>query len=137
MSPALAITAVLVLHIVALLPLLWAAFRPAIFGAVGIGYAALLVGIATYQTGAPGGVALPPMEGISATTPTMTGGQCDEILSLLDQAGLFIDRRSPPRLIVRASRWAQLPQEGQDAVAACVRRTWPDDAPATQIETRP
>lgn len=134
MSPALAISAVLLLHAVLLLPLAWAAFRPAAFG---VGYAVFISGVAICQTGLFASASVPPMEGISATSPAMSGSQCAEILSLLGDSGTIIDRRDPPRVVVRQAHWNQLPQEAQDAVIACVRREWPGDAPATQVETRP
>ena len=136
MNPLPAILIVLGLNLLALAPLGLVAVRrrtPAWLVAV---YSVLLLGIGAYHLGFTQRIPIPQVDSASLSRGALSQAQCAEILSLLDQSGVFVDRRNPPRLVVAQPQWEQLPEEVRGAVIECVQQSWPRGAGTAQVETR-
>jgi hypothetical protein len=133
MSPPLAIALVSLLYFALFAPLMIIVLRPSSAKPLGVAYGVLIAGLASYHSGLFEPATLPP-GGVPEVE--LNGTNCDELLALLDQAHIIIDRRNPPRLVVAGALWTQLPDDARDAVASCVQRSWPSSAPTAQIEVR-
>jgi hypothetical protein len=133
MSSTFAIVLVSLLYIVLLAPLAIIVLRPSAVVPLATAYALSIAGIASYHSGLFEPATLPPG---GVPDMALSGVDCAELLGVLDQASVIVDRRNPPRLVVAEAQWAQLPDDARDAVVACVQRSWPTGAPAAQIELR-
>ncbi|HMG46777.1 MAG TPA: hypothetical protein VK614_04895 [Allosphingosinicella sp.] len=136
MSSAFATTIVAIVYIAALAPLGLAAWKPGIGGPLAAIYGAFITAIAAHQSGIFAQPALPSLTDVSAADVTMSEARCTELLTLLDNGGVILDRRAPPRLAVAQDGWEQLPAEAREAIVACVQRAWPRNSAPAQVEIR-
>jgi hypothetical protein len=137
MSSTIAIMIVAAIYIVALAPLVFLARNPKKLAPLAGVYVAIILAIATVQSGLFAAPALPSLEDVPLSDARLSDAQCTQLLTLLENEGVIVDRRSPPRLTVSQSSWEQLPPEIHDATMACVQRTWPRNAAPAQVEIRP
>jgi len=131
-----AILIVLALNLLVLAPLAVAALRKRTPTWLVAAYSASLLGIGAYQLGFTQRIPIPALDPARMSRTSLSPSQCTELLTLLDQGGVFVDRRNPPRLVVAAPQWTQLPEEARGAVVDCVQQSWPRGAGTPQVETR-
>lgn len=62
------------------------------------------------------------------------GGQCAQVLRLLTDARIIIDRSDPVRIVVSGQLWPQLPAAVRDATMACVEEGRSGDGAQQPIE---
>lgn len=137
MTSSFAIAAVAGILILAAVPLAILLRRPRALAPVMAVYGAFFLGVASLHAGFVRSEPLPSFEGLSSTPSTaMSRRQCAEIVRLLEEGRVILDR-APPRISVVQSRWEQLPQEAREAVVACVERGWPQGAGPAQVVVRP
>jgi hypothetical protein len=84
---------------------------------VAAGTSVFILGIAGYSLWASAGLAT--TQTADLRLPTADAARCNEALTLLDQAGVIIDRRNPLRPVIVGSAWDQLPDTVQTAVLGC------------------
>jgi hypothetical protein len=131
-----AILIVLALNLLVLAPLGLAALRKRTPAWLVGAYSASLLGIGAYQLGFSQRIPIPAVDATRLSRTSLSPSQCTELLTLLDQGGVFVDRRNPPRLVVAQLQWAQLPEEARGAVVDCVQQSWPRGAGTPQVEAR-
>lgn len=136
MSSVLAILAVTGLYAALLAPLLLAVWKSAAALPVAGGYSVLLALTTGYHSGMFTRTILPG-DLSTAVAQVVPNAQCAEVLSLLDRAGAIMERNRPPRLVVAAAAWSQLPEEGQRVIVDCVERSWPSGTGPAQLDVRP
>lgn len=137
MNSIFAILAAGALHVAALGPAALAALRPS-FGPFAAGFYALSALIAlTLHTGAFTGDQLTPYASDRAGRRPNAGDECAEILQLLEQARVILDRRDPSRLVVSQAAWDRLPGAIRDAATQCADRARPEGANIRPLEVVP
>jgi hypothetical protein len=136
MPSIIAILILAALYIAALAPLIFVARKPrALMPMAGV-YVACILAISMFQSGLLASATLPSLEDVPFSDGQLSAAQCTQLLTLLDDGGVIVDRRSPPRLVVARSGWEQLPVEAREAVVGCVQRAWPRNAAQAQVEVR-
>jgi hypothetical protein len=136
MSSIFAIIIVATVYVAALGPLAFAAWKPNYATLVASLYVVFIGAIGLHQSGLFAQPALPSLDDVPIGGAEMSTAQCAQLLAVLDEGGVIVDRRSPPRLVVAQGGWGQLPAEAREAVVACVQRTWPRGVPPAQVEAR-
>lgn len=136
MSSVTALLVVLGLFVVAFIPLALAAAKVTGWVPVTIFNGALILGAAGYQAGlfAPHYLQQPELP--ESQVGSVSNSQCAELMTALEQAGVIVDRRTPPHLIVDRAGWAQLPEEASGIILDCVQRAWPAGSAAPELEIR-
>jgi hypothetical protein len=137
MTSTIAIMIVATIYVAALAPLAWIGIKQSAPAWMAGAYGVLIGAIAVQQSGLFAGPVIPSLADVSLDNLTISDAQCGEVLTLLDNAGVFIDRQTPPHLVVAQEGWNQLPPEAREAVIACVQRAWPRNTAPAQVEVRP
>jgi hypothetical protein len=137
MSSTIAIMIVAALYAALLAPLVFVARKPRALAPLTGVYVVVIVAIATIQSGLFDPPTLPSLDDVPRSDAQLSNAQCTQLLTLVENGGVIVDRRSPPRLAVAQSSWEQLPPEVREAVINCVQRTWPRGAAPAQVEARP
>ncbi len=135
MSSFVAICAVSALFLVALAPLALLAIRRRPALPIALLTITFVTAAAGYQTGLFARGDFSDLRAAELAGPVVPTARCVEIITLLERAGVILDRGSPPRLLVSQAAWAQVPEEAQTVVVDCVQRTWPG-SPAVRLEQR-
>lgn len=132
MSPAAATSAALALYLLLAAPLLLFS-RAARVGAVLCGV--LLLGIVALGAGWLGRGALAPHDIRDIESAALAGGgECAQVLQVLTEARVILDRRDPGRLVVARQFWSQLPSAVRDATVACADEARPADSAGGPIQ---
>jgi len=135
MTPALASSAALALYLAVAAPLVFLIRRsratvPAL-GALG----ALLLAIMAYGANWLGRASLAPFDIRDIESAALAGGgECVQVLQVLTEAGVILDRRNPSHLVVARQLWPQLPPAVRDATVACADEARPADSGGGPIE---
>ena len=137
MSSTIAIMIVAIIYLAALTPLALVARKPRALVLSASLYGLLIGGVAIAQSGLFASAAIPSLTDVSLGDRPLSESQCDQVLTLLDNGGVFIERRTPSHVIVVQQAWDQLPPEARDTIISCVQHTWPRNAAPAQVEVRP
>ena len=114
---------VLLIQAVALAPVaLVATRRPHALGSVALLYAGvltvLLVGWTVSSPSTPELPAPPPQEDVD-TAPAFEEGDCEQILQVTDELGVF-GNIAGGRIVARQQVWTQFPEQVQTAIVTCL-----------------
>jgi hypothetical protein len=124
MSSALATTIALVLYAAVLLPLAVAVWKPRAGRWVAAFYGIALLATGAFNTGWVPLRTLAPVSDVEMAMPT-DADRCNQVLGLLEQSRVIIDRSRPDRLVVDQRGWEQLPPPVRDVIVACAERDRP------------
>ena len=124
----------LLLTAIALLPILVAWFRPsgvpAVTGAYLVCFFVLIATRSDFSRPAPDvGTA---MGAVAPGAPSED--VCNQALDVAQQGGIIVNRDDPSRVIVNEAVWRELPEQAQDALAACLENARPSGAAAGRVE---
>jgi hypothetical protein len=118
----LAILIALSLYAVALVPLIaWAGSARA-KGVFAVAYGATILSIGLFQTGIFQRGTLTSVAGVTPAIALSSDSRCQQVLKLVEQAGLSIDVSDPAHIVIRGKAWDQAPQAVRDVVTACAER---------------
>jgi hypothetical protein len=121
---------------IALSPAALAAMRPGFGGVAAVFYGIATLAAASFHTGIFSRDLAPHDFGAIGSQPT-PGDECAEVLQLLQQARVIIDRRDPARLVVARAAWEQLPSAVRDAATFCADRARPEGENIRPLEVVP
>lgn len=136
MNSSIAAAAGLALYLAVAAPLFvlaWSArARAAALGVFGIGLLAILV----LHSGWVGQSSLAPFDIRDIESAALSGGssECGQVMQLLTEAGVILDRPTPRQLVVARRLWSEMPPAVREVTTACAEETRPADGGDGPIE---
>lgn len=115
-------------------PLALTAWRPKIAAALGVAYGAIILWTSAWHGGFVGHADLSPYD-ISDIRAENPGGECGQVVAVLEQGRVILDRRQKSRVIVDPRLWEQIPVAARDLAVSCLETE--NDGEAVEVVNRP